>query len=90
MKKIFLIGAAKAGTTKLADMLDCSPAICLSNPKESDYFSKRIYALHADLWYQSLCSGLIELDTLIRDNIYQLLRCRNGTKTNEQAVFKRI
>jgi hypothetical protein len=36
------------------------------------------------------CSGLIEPDTLIRDNIYQLLRCRNGTKTNEQAVFKRI
>jgi hypothetical protein len=33
------------------------------------------------------CSGLIEPDTLIRDNIYQLLRCRNGTKTNEQAVF---
>jgi hypothetical protein len=35
------------------------------------------------------CSGLIEPDTLIRDNIYQLLRCRNGTKTNEQTVFKR-
>jgi hypothetical protein len=33
------------------------------------------------------CSGLIEPDTLIRDNIYQLLRCRNGTKTNEQTVF---
>jgi hypothetical protein len=36
------------------------------------------------------CSGLIEPDTLIRDDIYQLLRCRNGTKTNEQAIFKRI
>ena len=33
------------------------------------------------------CSGLIEPDTLIRDNIHQPLRCRNGTKTNEQAVF---
>jgi transposase-like protein len=39
---------------------------------------------------EELCSGLIEPDTLIRDNIYQLLRCRNGTKTNEQTVFKRI
>jgi hypothetical protein len=38
----------------------------------------------------NVCSGLIEPDTLIRDNIYQLLRCRNGTKTNQQAVFKRI
>ena len=34
-----------------------------------------------------LCSGLIEPDTLIRDNIYQLLRCQNGAKTNEQTVF---
>jgi hypothetical protein len=54
MKKIFLIGAAKSGTTKLADMLDCSPDICLSNPKEPDYFSKRIYDLHDDFWYESL------------------------------------
>ncbi|MCU7800861.1 MAG: P-type conjugative transfer protein TrbG, partial [gamma proteobacterium symbiont of Lucinoma myriamae] len=28
------------------------------------------------------CCGLIELDTLIRDNNYQLLRCQNGTETN--------
>jgi hypothetical protein len=34
---------------------------------------------------QKLCTGLIEPDTLIRDNLYQLLRCRNGTKrTNKQ------
>ncbi|MCU7819375.1 MAG: hypothetical protein KZQ57_11040, partial [gamma proteobacterium symbiont of Lucinoma myriamae] len=30
----------------------------------------------------SNCCGLIELDTLIRDNNYQLLRCQNGTETN--------
>ncbi len=33
------------------------------------------------------CSGLIAPDTLIRDNINQLLRCQNGTETNIQAIF---
>ena len=35
----------------------------------------------------SKCSGLIEPDTLIRDNIYQLLRCENGTETNIQTIY---
>jgi len=33
------------------------------------------------------CSGLIAPDSLIRDNIYQLLRCENGTETNIQTIF---
>jgi hypothetical protein len=37
--------------------------------------------------YKSICSGLIEPDTLIRDNIYQLLRCENGTETNIQTIY---
>lgn len=51
---IFLIGAAKCGTTKLADMLDCHPDICLSQPKESDYFSDRVFAERSQDWYLSL------------------------------------
>ena len=39
--------------------------------------------LKDSLYYPSSgCSGLIEPDTLIRDNSYQLLRCENGTETN--------
>ena len=34
-----------------------------------------------------LCSGLMEPDTLIRDNNNQLLRCQNGTETNIQTIF---
>ena len=34
-----------------------------------------------------VCTGLIAPDTLIRDNIYPLLMCQNGTKTNIQAIF---
>lgn len=33
------IGAAKSGTTWVADMLDKHPAICLSEPKEVNYFN---------------------------------------------------
>jgi transposase-like protein len=33
------------------------------------------------------CSGLMTPNTLIRDNIYQLLRCRNGAeKTNKKYI----
>ena len=37
-------------------------------------------------WYV-YCCGLIESDTLIRDNNNQLLRCQNGTETNIQTIF---
>ncbi|MCU7800880.1 MAG: hypothetical protein KZQ70_12230, partial [gamma proteobacterium symbiont of Lucinoma myriamae] len=40
-----------------------------------------LWLLHP-LNISSVCCGLIELDTLIRDNNYQLLRCQNGTETN--------
>ena len=36
---------------------------------------------------QDDCSGLIAPDTLIRDNINQLLRCQNESKTSIQAIF---
>ncbi len=35
----------------------------------------------------AICSGLMEPDTLIRDNNNQLLRCQNGTETNIQTIF---
>lgn len=53
-KHIFLIGAAKCGTTKLADMLNRSESICLSEPKESNYFSPKVFASQTQDWYQSL------------------------------------
>lgn len=37
--KAYLIGAQKAGTTTLASLLDQHPSICLSNPKEPNFFS---------------------------------------------------
>ncbi len=36
----YLIGAQKAGTTTLASLLDQHPSICLSNPKEPQFFSE--------------------------------------------------
>lgn len=37
----YLIGAQKAGTTYLATLLDQSPDICVSDPKEPQFFSTR-------------------------------------------------
>jgi len=52
---IFIIGAAKCGTTALADLLDRHPDIELSEPKESDFFSDRVFVRGFE-WYES-CYG---------------------------------
>jgi hypothetical protein len=49
--KVFIIGAQKSGTTQLAELLDQHNDICLSSPKEPDYFS-RFYSKGLD-WYKS-------------------------------------
>ena len=50
--KVYFIGAQKSGTTALAHLLDKHPSICLSDPKEPDYYSKnRNKGLD---WYQNL------------------------------------
>lgn len=46
----FLIGSQKCGTTSLALLLDQNPAICLSEPKEPNYYSVN-YARGID-WYR--------------------------------------
>ncbi len=38
--RAFIIGAQKSGTTYLAGLLDQSPQICVSNPKEPHFFSQ--------------------------------------------------
>lgn len=55
LKSVFIIGAAKCGTTALADMLDKSDKIALCTPKEPDFFSERINDKGLD-WYLSLFS----------------------------------
>tara|TARA_B100000745_G_scaffold144352_1_gene94461 strand:- start:7404 stop:8252 length:849 start_codon:yes stop_codon:yes gene_type:complete len=49
---LFIIGAAKCGTTALADLLDQHPNICLSSPKEPDFFTNKIFPKGMD-WYES-------------------------------------
>lgn len=47
---VFLIGAAKCGTTALADMLAQHPDVNVSNPKEPDFFARPDYSGHFDLY----------------------------------------
>ncbi|NER32103.1 MAG: sulfotransferase domain-containing protein, partial [Symploca sp. SIO1C4] len=51
-----IIGAAKSGTTTLYKYLCRHPQICMSNPKEPDFFAiDHIYDQGID-WYSSLFS----------------------------------
>ncbi len=36
----YLIGAQKAGTTFLANLLAAQPGVCMANPKEPDFFTR--------------------------------------------------
>ncbi|MCU7820068.1 MAG: response regulator, partial [gamma proteobacterium symbiont of Lucinoma myriamae] len=56
--------------TRISDQLSSRKVVDFLNA----YFDRMVEEL--------MCCGLIELDTLIRDNNYQLLRCQNGTETN--------
>lgn len=49
---VFIIGAAKCGTTALADALDRHPQVCLSHPKEPDFFTDRTFSKGFE-WYAS-------------------------------------
>jgi hypothetical protein len=52
MPNLFVIGAAKAGTTALYDYLAQHPRVFLSRVKEPEFFSKEEYYARALDWYQ--------------------------------------
>lgn len=54
--QVFIIGAQKAGTTQLATLLDQHPDICLSSPKEPDYFTR--FFSKGNEWYQERFENL--------------------------------
>ena len=51
----FLIGGEKCGTTTLVDLLIQHPMICISDPRDSDYFTRN-FGKGMD-WYRSLFNG---------------------------------
>lgn len=52
---LFIIGAAKSGTTSLHHYLDAHPGICMSEPKEPGYFAHEMTYYPKDLdWYLGL------------------------------------
>lgn len=51
LPNVFMLGAAKCGTTTLASWLDKHPACCVSNPKEPLFFNRaKEYVLGADAY----------------------------------------
>ena len=54
--KVFMIGAQKAGTTQLSALLAQHQDICLSEPKEPDYFTRNYDK--GEEWYKGLFADL--------------------------------
>ena len=50
---LFLVGAPKCGTTSMYDYLNQHPKICMSKPKEPDYFGKDLRKLESIRQYSS-------------------------------------
>ncbi len=49
--ELFIIGAQRSGTTSLSALLDQHPAVVLSTPKETDFFSVNFH--HGLGWYRA-------------------------------------
>lgn len=49
-----IIGAAKAGTTSLYEYLVRHPSLCMSNPKEPEFFAREDVYARGQHWYESL------------------------------------
>lgn len=67
-KFIFLIGAAKSGTTLLATLLNKHPDICLSSPKEPDFFTDKCYKpdnqkAYLKAFHKKECKYLLDAST---------------------------
>jgi len=54
--RVYLIGAQKAGTTYLASLIDQHPKIQVSDPKETDFYTGRVYPKGSQ-WYKKCFSG---------------------------------
>ena len=75
---IFLIGAQKAGTTTLADLLNQHPLIHLSSPKEPNYYSQ-----HFDKgagWYRECFAGATDGSMLLDASVSYSTRPTDAAK----------
>jgi hypothetical protein len=85
-KYIFIIGAAKCGTTALAEILGQSKHVCLSTPKESDYFTDRVFNSRSKDWYDKCFSKKPEAEFRLDASVSYTIGW-NGTSSN---IAKRI
>jgi hypothetical protein len=85
--KAFIIGAQKAGTTSVADLLEQHPQIVLSNPKEPDFFNVN-WDRGLD-WYRSRFSrhDAVLLDASVS---YAMAAAREWERGREAEVPQRI
>jgi LPS sulfotransferase NodH len=72
----YLIGAQKAGTTLLAMLLDQSDDVCVSDPKESQYFSSQYH--QGPEWYGACFSNHNAAVLLDASTTYSFLRPRHA------------
>jgi len=85
---VYMIGAQKAGTTSLAFLLDQHPDICLSVPKEPDFFTK-----HWDKgfdWYQQRYECGYAKVYLDASTSYSLARFSNKPVVKQVLPFSMV
>lgn len=75
LKNVFLVGAPKCGTTKLADYFENHPQVNISSPKEVNFFSYKDLKsrnLYYDEW---LCSSLEKYKKSFQNKKYAAYNC---------------
>lgn len=84
----YLIGAEKCGTTTLTDLLAQHPALCVSSPRDSDFFSRN-FAKGFD-WYRTLfpeSDGKVLLDVSLSYTMAPLTRMASGDACSDSHLI---
>lgn len=78
---VFMIGAQKSGTTYLASLLDQHPDVCVSNPKEPQFFTTQFD--RGFEWYKACFSDPTAKIRLDASTTYSFLRPAHALEIDE-------
>lgn len=74
-KYFFIAGAPKSGTTKLAYDLSSHPEICVSNPKETNFFSRNSLKRLSSYYKEWVCQSESQYEKCFKKDTPYIWRC---------------
>jgi hypothetical protein len=84
---VFIIGAAKCATTSLSEIINQSNSVCLSDPKESDFFTDRVNQIKDLDWYMSLFKKCEHAPIKLDASVSYSIGWNNSSKSTAERIY---